>query len=60
MMIPYFLINNKFKSIHLSGCKSEKWNKFLPNKIDKTFYDQEIKKINYKSIKKVMSLVKSN
>lgn len=53
-------IDNKFKSIHLSGCKSEKWNKLLPDEIDKTFYDQEIKKINYKSIKKVMSLVKSN
>jgi len=47
-----------FKSIHLSGCESQKWNQTIPKNIDKAFFNQEIKKVNNENIKKIISLVK--
>jgi len=52
--------NAGFSSIHLSGTKPIKWHHLIPNKIDKTFFNQEIKTSNLETIKNIVSVVKKN
>tara|TARA_B100000767_G_C19762267_1_gene535763 strand:+ start:2193 stop:2915 length:723 start_codon:yes stop_codon:yes gene_type:complete len=51
--------NAGFSSIHLSGSKTIKWKELVPNNIDKTFFDQEIKISDFEILKNIISEVKS-
>mgnify|MGYP001598103810 FL=1 len=48
-----------FKSIHLSGSSSQKWNNLIPNNINETFFNQKFKKPNIKKINNIISLIKN-